>query len=155
MQARLQRFLPTGKPFEIVGLQSLHRASARGAEIPDRARHSRGRLRACEQPDRRDGPEQRRSRRLQSGRQARAHLARRSGRGSLLDLYERQRRHIAVQHTQAQTIRNKKLLAEKDPAVRQNNHDELRRTAEDPKLAREFLLRTSLIESVREAARIA
>jgi 3-(3-hydroxy-phenyl)propionate hydroxylase len=72
----------------------------------------------------------------------------------LLALYERQRRHIAVQHTQLQTIRNKKLLQEKDPAVRQANHDELRRTAADPKLAREFLLRASLINSVREAARI-
>ena len=59
-----------------------------------------------------------------------------------------------LQHTQAQTIRNKRLLAEKDPAVRKRNHDELRRTAEDPKLARAFLLRTSLIESLREAEQI-
>jgi 3-(3-hydroxy-phenyl)propionate hydroxylase len=73
----------------------------------------------------------------------------------LLDRYERQRRHVAVQHTQAQTIRNKRLLAERDPEVRQRNHEELRRTAEDPKLARAFLLRTSLIESLREAERIA
>src|SRR5262249_60887208 len=72
-----------------------------------------------------------------------------------LDRYERQRRHVALQHTQQQTIRNKKLLAEKDPAVRSRNHDELRRTAEDPKLARAFLLRTSLIESLREAEAIA
>ena len=56
--------------------------------------------------------------------------------------------------TQAQTIRNKKLLAERDPAVRKKNHDELRRQSEDPKLAREFLLRTSLIQSVRDAAAI-
>ena len=54
----------------------------------------------------------------------------------------------------AQTIRNKKLLAEKDPAVRQKNHDDLRRQSQDPKLAREFLLRSSLINSVREAAQI-
>lgn len=74
--------------------------------------------------------------------------------GPLLDLYERQRRHVAVQHTQQQTIRNRKLLEEKDPAVRKRNHDELRRQAEDPKLAREFLLTTSLIKSVREAAHI-
>jgi 3-(3-hydroxy-phenyl)propionate hydroxylase len=73
----------------------------------------------------------------------------------VLDRYERQRRHVAVQHTQAQTIRNKRLLTEKDPAVRRKNHDDLRRTAEDPKLARAFLLRSSLIESLREAARIA
>lgn len=72
-----------------------------------------------------------------------------------LDRYERQRRHIAVKHTQAQTIRNKRLLAERDPAVRQRNHDELRRTAEDPRLARAFLLRASLIESIREAEEIA
>jgi len=72
-----------------------------------------------------------------------------------LDCYTRQRRHVAVNHTKAQTERNKKLLTEKDPAVRQKNHDHLRRTAEDPKLAHAFLLRTSLLNSVREAAAIA
>jgi len=71
-----------------------------------------------------------------------------------LDRYERQRRHVAVQHTQAQTIRNKRLLEERDPAVRRRNHDELRRQAEDPALARKFLLRTALFDSLREAARI-
>src|SRR5262249_39040294 len=73
---------------------------------------------------------------------------------AVLDRYERQRRHVALAHTQAQTIRNKRLLAEKDPAIRHKNHDELRRTAEDPRLARAFLLRTSLIESLREAEQI-
>jgi 3-(3-hydroxy-phenyl)propionate hydroxylase len=73
----------------------------------------------------------------------------------VLDRYERQRRHVALQHTQAETIRNKRVLAEKDPAVRKKNHEQLRRTAEDPKLARAFLLRTSLIESLREADQIA
>jgi 3-(3-hydroxy-phenyl)propionate hydroxylase len=69
----------------------------------------------------------------------------------LLDLYERQRRTIALEYIQAQTIRNKKLLTEKDPAVRKRNHDELRRTAEDPKAAREFLLRASMIKSLQQA----
>jgi len=73
----------------------------------------------------------------------------------VLDRYERQRRHVALQHTQAETIRNKRVLAEKDPAVRKANHDQLRSTAEDPKRARAFLLRTSLFESLREAERIA
>jgi 3-(3-hydroxy-phenyl)propionate hydroxylase len=73
----------------------------------------------------------------------------------VLDRYERQRRHVALQHTQAETIRNKRVLAEKDPAVRRKNHEQLRRTAEDPKLARAFLLRSSLIESLREAEQIA
>ena len=71
-----------------------------------------------------------------------------------LDRYERQRRHVAVQHTQAGTIRNKRLLEERDPAVRKRNHDELRRQAEDPTLARKFLLRTALFDSLREAERI-
>ena len=72
----------------------------------------------------------------------------------VLDRYERQRRHVALQHTQAETIRNKRVLAEKDPAVRRKNHEQLHRTAEDPKLARAFLLRSSLIESLREAEQI-
>jgi 3-(3-hydroxy-phenyl)propionate hydroxylase len=71
-----------------------------------------------------------------------------------LDRYDRQRRHIAVKHTQAQTVRNKRLLEERDPAIRRRNHDELRRSADDAVLARQFLLRTSLIESLREAEKI-
>jgi 3-(3-hydroxy-phenyl)propionate hydroxylase len=71
-----------------------------------------------------------------------------------LDRYERQRRHVALKHIQAQTIRNKRLLEERDPVVRQRNHDELRRVAETPELARRFLLRTSMLESLREAEQI-
>ena len=37
-------------------------------------------------------------------------IARGEADDSVLDRYERQRRHVAVAHTQAQTIRNKKLL---------------------------------------------
>jgi 3-(3-hydroxy-phenyl)propionate hydroxylase len=52
-------------------------------------------------------------------------------------------------------MRNKKILTEKDPAVRKQNHDELRRTAADPERARAFILRTSMINMVREANAIA
>lgn len=76
------------------------------------------------------------------------------GEEALLDRYERQRRTIAIEHVQAQTMRNKKVMAETDPAVRRNNLDELRRTAEDPKLARAFLMRASMIDSLRQAASI-
>jgi 3-(3-hydroxy-phenyl)propionate hydroxylase len=72
----------------------------------------------------------------------------------LLDCYVRQRRHAAVTHVQAMSIRNKKLMAERDPASRRKNQDDLRRAAEDPAKAREFLLRSSLIQSVREAAAV-
>jgi len=71
-----------------------------------------------------------------------------------LDRYDRQRRQIAIKHTQAQTVRNKRLLEERDPAIRKRNHEELRRTAEDPALARKFLLRTALFDSLREAEQI-
>jgi len=73
---------------------------------------------------------------------------------TVLDRYDRQRRTIAVEHTQAQTIRNKKLLMEKDPTVRQQNQEQLRKTAADPILARNFMLRASLINSVRQAQEI-
>src|SRR5207302_2471941 len=48
----------------------------------------------------------------------------------LLDLYSRQRRHAAVTYVQAQTIANKRLMEERDPAVRSGNFDALRRTAD-------------------------
>ena len=72
----------------------------------------------------------------------------------VLNRYVRQRRHVAVAHVQAITIRNKKLMAEADPDVRSRNREELRRAADDRGMAREFLLRASLISSVREAAEI-
>ena len=72
----------------------------------------------------------------------------------VLDRYTRQRKHVAVNHTQLQTERNKKLLTEKDPVVRQKNHDNLKRIANDAKLARDFMMRSSLMNSVREAAEI-
>ena len=73
---------------------------------------------------------------------------------SLLDRYVRQRRQANIEFVQAQSIRNKELLQERDPAVRAQRLDELRRTAADPKRAREYLLRSSMIASVRRAAEI-
>jgi 3-(3-hydroxy-phenyl)propionate hydroxylase len=153
MQARLQTFLPTGRPFDIVGcnLYTVHQRVAQKfckgrAILAGDSAHVNSPIGAMG---------------LNSGVHDAFNLAgklARIWRGEdavpLLDLYERQRRHIAIQHTQQLTIRNKKLLAEKDPAVRKRNHDELRRKSEDPRLAREFLLITSLINSLREAAQI-
>ena len=73
----------------------------------------------------------------------------------LLDRYERRRRPLNIEYVQQQTVANKKRLEERDPKVRQANFDELRRAAADPQLHKRFLMRTSLIESVRNAARIA
>ncbi len=72
-----------------------------------------------------------------------------------LDCYERRRRPINIEFVQQQTVANKKRLEERDPKVRRANFDELRRTAADPALHKQFLMRTSLIESVRKAREIA
>lgn len=73
---------------------------------------------------------------------------------ALLDRYVRQRRQANIEFVQAQSIRNKQLLDERDPALRAQRLDELRRTGADPALARQFLLRSSMIASVRRAAEI-
>jgi 3-(3-hydroxy-phenyl)propionate hydroxylase len=154
LQARLQRFLPTGKPFEIIGcnLYVVHQ------RVADKFRVGRAILAGdsahVNSPIGAMG--------MNSGVHDAINLAdkliaiaRKEADDTVLDRYERQRRHVAVAHTQAQTIRNKRLLAEQDPKVRQRNHDELRRTADNPDLARKFLLRTALFESLQEAEAIA
>jgi len=154
LQTRLQRFLPTGQPFEIVAsnLYIVHQRVAdkfrvgRAILVGDSA-HVNSPIGAMG---------------MNSGVHDAINLAdkliaieRQEMDDTVLDRYERQRRHVAVAHTQAQTIRNKRFLAERDPAVRQRNHDELRRTADNRELARKFLLRTALFESLREAEAIA
>jgi 3-(3-hydroxy-phenyl)propionate hydroxylase len=66
-----------------------------------------------------------------------------------LDRYDARRRPINVKYVQEQTIANKKRLEAKDSQVRAENFAFLRRTAADLTAHRAFLLRTSLLESVR------
>ena len=73
---------------------------------------------------------------------------------SELDLYERRRRPINIEFVQEQTVNNKKRLEEQDPAVREAHFEQLRSTAAAPARHRQFLLRTSLIDSVRKASLI-
>jgi 3-(3-hydroxy-phenyl)propionate hydroxylase len=79
----------------------------------------------------------------------------RGGADGALDRYVRQRRQIAIDYVQQITIRNKRLLEERDPGVRAERLDEVRRTAADPTLAYDFLLKSSMIASVRQADAIA
>jgi len=67
-----------------------------------------------------------------------------------LDLYDRFRRPLNIEHVQKQTIANKKRLEEKDPATRAKSNAALRATAADPAAHRAYLLRASLIDSVRK-----
>lgn len=74
---------------------------------------------------------------------------------SLLDRYVRQRRTANVEFVQTQSIANKRLLEEADPAVRDRKFAELREIAADREAARDFLVKSSMIWSVRRAAEIA
>jgi 3-(3-hydroxy-phenyl)propionate hydroxylase len=73
---------------------------------------------------------------------------------SLLDKYVRQRRAANIEFVQAQSIRNKKMMDERDQAVREKSFADLRKTAADRQLAKDFLIRSSMIASVRRAAEI-
>ncbi len=63
----------------------------------------------------------------------------------LLDLYSRQRRAATIEQVQAMSIRNKKTMEERDPAVQRARLEELVAVANDPAKAREHLLNTSMI----------
>ncbi len=67
--------------------------------------------------------------------------------------YNQRRRPINLEYVQQQTIANKKRLEERDENVRQANFALLRETAANPDAHRAFLLRASLLESVRSNAR--
>jgi 3-(3-hydroxy-phenyl)propionate hydroxylase len=69
----------------------------------------------------------------------------------LLALYDRQRRRVAREYIQTQTIANKKLMEERDMAARQAMFDELRRTADDPQAAKRYMRRAALLDSLQMA----
>jgi 3-(3-hydroxy-phenyl)propionate hydroxylase len=73
---------------------------------------------------------------------------------ALLDRYVRQRRTVAIEAVQQQTNRNHQILSERDPEVRRTSLDAMRRTAADPALARDYVLKSSMISGLRRAAEI-
>jgi 3-(3-hydroxy-phenyl)propionate hydroxylase len=77
-----------------------------------------------------------------------------SGRDEPLDRYDRQRRTVAERYLQAQTIANKQLLEETDHDRRLARQAEMRAIAADQDRARQYLLRTAMIEGLRVAASI-
>jgi 3-(3-hydroxy-phenyl)propionate hydroxylase len=66
-----------------------------------------------------------------------------------LDAYERRRRPLNIEYVQEQTIANKKRLEEREPAQREKWFDELRRMADDPQRHKAFLMKASLLASVK------
>jgi 3-(3-hydroxy-phenyl)propionate hydroxylase len=73
----------------------------------------------------------------------------------ILDLYDRRRRPLNIEFVQQQTIANKRRLEEKDPVARTKNFEQLAATSADPVAHRAYLLRASLLDSVRNRARVA
>ncbi len=73
---------------------------------------------------------------------------------SLLDAYDRQRRTVAQEYLQRQTIENKNNIEQKDPAKRHEFYAELRAISNDRKKLRPYLLRVAMIEGFRRAASI-
>jgi 3-(3-hydroxy-phenyl)propionate hydroxylase len=73
----------------------------------------------------------------------------------LVGRYERQRRKVTLEAVQAQTLRNRQMMNETDPAKRRAYHDDLRAIAADPKKHRDYLLRSSMIQSLRDLEAVA
>ena len=73
---------------------------------------------------------------------------------SELDGYERQRRPIALEYANVHSTRNKLNLEARDPARQEQFRRTMRETAADPMKSYEYLLRISMIASLRQAARL-
>jgi 3-(3-hydroxy-phenyl)propionate hydroxylase len=69
----------------------------------------------------------------------------------LLDLYVRQRRVACIDSVQAISIRNKRLLEERDPKVQRAHMQELIEIANDPVRSRAHLLDSSMISGLRKS----
>ncbi len=69
----------------------------------------------------------------------------------LLDLYDHQRRTVAQEYLQRQTIENKRNIEQKDPRERERLYDELRAVVADRDKLRAYLVRVAMIESIRRA----
>jgi 3-(3-hydroxy-phenyl)propionate hydroxylase len=69
----------------------------------------------------------------------------------VLDLYERQRKTVAMEYVQNASIKNKQNLEEKDLPTRLKRFAELRETAASPQKTRDYLLMSSMINSIKRA----
>jgi 3-(3-hydroxy-phenyl)propionate hydroxylase len=81
-------------------------------------------------------------------------LWRGEGGEELLDLYSRQRRSATIEQVQAMSIRNKRMMEERDPQVQRAHLKEMIATAADPARARAHLLNTSMISGLRRSLEV-
>lgn len=70
---------------------------------------------------------------------------------TVLDAYERRRRPVALDYVNTITIANKRNLETRDPEEQRKWREEMKRISGDASLAREYLLKVSMISSLRNA----
>src|ERR1700722_8644893 len=71
-----------------------------------------------------------------------------------LDRYDRQRRLVTLEYGQKHTIENKRNLEATDPVEQARFRDNMRAIAADPARTRDYLLRISMIASLKRAAEL-
>jgi len=153
VQARMQGFLPAGTEYEI-RYQSIYRVHQR---VASEWRHGRvllaGDAAHLNNPLGGFG--------LNSGIHDAVNLADKlarvwhgKGGNELLDVYVHQRRSATIEQVQAMSIRNKRLLEERDPKVQRARMEELVATADDREEARAFLLESSMISGLKKSEAI-
>jgi 3-(3-hydroxy-phenyl)propionate hydroxylase len=69
----------------------------------------------------------------------------------VLDVYSRQRRFVATEDVRSQSMRNSRMMSERDPSVRAQSLERMRKIAEDRDLSRAFLLESSMISGLQKA----
>jgi len=148
LQASLQNLLPRAEPYEIL-VKGVYRVHQRVA-----ATYRRGRILLAGDAAHLNNPLGGMG--LNGGLQDVLSLVPKlvevwSGRApeGALDAYEAQRRPEAIHAINAITARNKKLMEERDPQVRQRNLRQMAEIASDPKRAYDYMLEASMITSLR------
>lgn len=70
---------------------------------------------------------------------------------TLMDRYHRQRHTVNLEYVQNLSVANKKNLEEKDPIKRQDRFKEMRIMCSNPEKARNYLMNSSMINSISRA----
>lgn len=69
--------------------------------------------------------------------------------------YERQRRKVALETVQAQALRNRKILNTQDPDERAAFYKDLKDTEADPARHKAYVMRSSMLQSLRDLEAVA
>lgn len=148
VQAQLQKFFPASEPYEVVH-RNIYTTHQRVAQT-----FRKGRVLLAGDAAHVNNPIGGMG--LNGGLQDAANLSEKlssiltdGASEELLDLYDLQRRTLAVEFVQEQSIENKRRLEASDPEVRKRNFENLAETAADPAKAKDYLLRSSLIAAQR------